>query len=113
MFTAVGANAAITHGYTQPFLIVAMGLVTGIGGGIFRDVFAKEIPFVFRKEIYGVASIIGAISLILSYSYLPIILSLYLCLIITFTIRVLAFRFQVHIPIVKVAADKQKQTLDV
>ncbi len=86
VFTAVGANAAIMLGYSQPFLIVAMGLVTGIGGGVLRDVFTQQIPLVFRKEIYGIASIAGSVSLYFVYEYAPN-LSLYICLFVTFSIR--------------------------
>jgi len=35
------------------------GMITAIGGGILRDVFVREIPIVFVKEVYAVASIIG------------------------------------------------------
>ncbi|ENH97410.1 hypothetical protein J416_05338 [Gracilibacillus halophilus YIM-C55.5] len=99
-FTAVGANAALMQDYTQPFLVISMGLVTGIGGGVLRDVFVKEIPLVFRKEIYGVASITGSIVLLVTYQTIPTVLSLYLCLFTTFVIRMLAVKWQWNIPVV-------------
>jgi len=46
---------------------MALAVLTGAGGGILRDVFANEIPYVFYKEIYAVASIIGAILFIVIY----------------------------------------------
>ncbi|MGN8647144.1 trimeric intracellular cation channel family protein [Gracilibacillus sp. HCP3S3_G5_1] len=101
VFTAVGANAAISLDYSQPFLIVAMGLVTGIGGGVLRDVFVREIPFVFRKEIYGIASIAGSIALICTYELLTPTISLYICLIVTLTIRMLAIKWKWNVPIVQ------------
>ncbi|UOQ85948.1 trimeric intracellular cation channel family protein [Gracilibacillus salinarum] len=100
VFTAVGANAAISLDYSEPFLIVAMGLVTGIGGGVLRDVFVREIPLVFRKEIYGIASIAGSISLILTYEFVAPSISLYICLIVTATIRMLAVKWKWNVPIV-------------
>ncbi len=100
VFTAVGANAAISLDYSQPFLIVAMGLVTGIGGGVLRDVFVKEIPLVFRKEIYGIASIAGSLVLILTNDFLPLMISLYLCFIMTFAIRMLALKWKWNVPVV-------------
>ncbi|UOQ47509.1 trimeric intracellular cation channel family protein [Gracilibacillus caseinilyticus] len=100
VFTAVGANAAISLDYSEPFLIVAMGLVTGIGGGVLRDVFVREIPLVFRKEIYGIASIAGSISLILMYEFVTPSISLYICLIVTATIRMLAVKWKWNVPIV-------------
>lgn len=101
VFTAVGANAAITHHMNTPFLIVSMGLITGIGGGILRDLLAKDIPYVFRKEIYAIASIIGALSLFFTYDRMPHILSLYICLFVTFIVRVVAVRYNVNFPVFK------------
>ncbi|WP_163537719.1 trimeric intracellular cation channel family protein [Gracilibacillus sp. YIM 98692] len=100
VFTAVGANAAISLDYSQPFLIIAMGLVTGIGGGVLRDVFAQEIPLVFRKEVYGIASIAGSIALIATYDWLTPTISLYICLTVTLTIRMLAVKCKWNVPVV-------------
>ena len=98
VFTGLGANTAIEQGYNDPFIIVMMGVITGIGGGVLRDVFSREIPFVFRKEIYAVASILGAVALLLTYK-INILLSLYLCLVITFTVRILAVRNNWNFPV--------------
>ena len=42
-------------------------MLTGTGEGVLRDVFAKEIPYVFHEEVYAVASIFGAILFIVIY----------------------------------------------
>lgn len=102
VFTAVGANAAITHGFTAPFIVISMGLITGIGGGVVRDMFAKEIPYVFRKEVYAVASILGASSLYLTYYHLPVTFSMYICLLITFAVRVLSVIFSIDFPVYQI-----------
>ncbi|WP_208588245.1 trimeric intracellular cation channel family protein [Gracilibacillus suaedae] len=112
VFTAVGANAAISLDYSQPFLIVAMGLVTGIGGGVLRDVFVREIPFVFRKEIYGIASIAGSIALITTYELLSPTISLYICLTVTLTIRILAVKWKWNVPVVHKKAPVKKGTVN-
>lgn len=101
VFTAVGANAALANNLAQPFIVVSMGLATGIGGGILRDVFAQDIPFVFRKEIYALASIFGGISFYMCYGYMPKIISLYVCFIITFIIRMFSIRRGINLPIKK------------
>lgn len=101
VFTAVGAHTAVLHTIEAPFLIMSMGLVTGVGGGILRDVFAKEIPFVFRKEVYAIASILGSLSFILTYEILPHVISLYLCLAVTFTVRVLSVVYKLNVPFFK------------
>ncbi|PHA00411.1 hypothetical protein COE51_07440 [Bacillus pseudomycoides] len=99
VFTAVGANAAITHHMTAPFLVVSMGVITGIGGGILRDICAQDIPYVFRKEIYAIASILGAISFLITYEMGSHVLAFYICLLVTFTIRVVTFIYNIHFPV--------------
>jgi len=86
-FTAIGAEIAIKHGYSQPFVIVTLAILTGTGGGTLRDLFAREIPFVFRKEVYAVASIIGAIIYFLVYQIGWHEVALYLCFGFTLLIR--------------------------
>lgn len=106
VFTAVGSNTAITLFDNEPFLVVSMGLITGIGGGVLRDLFAKEIPYVFRKEIYAIASILGSISLILTYTLFPHMVSLYICLGVTFTLRMVSVLLKLNFPVL--AAEKKK-----
>jgi uncharacterized membrane protein YeiH len=41
-------------------------MLTGVGGGVLRDVLAAEVPLIFRSEIYAVASMLGAIIIIVA-----------------------------------------------
>lgn len=100
-FTAIGGNVAL-HTLPTSFMIVSLGLFTGVGGGILRDVFAKEIPFVFRKEIYAIASILGGISFILTYKGLGIDRASYICFFVTFVIRMISIKQGLHLPVVKI-----------
>ena len=99
VFTAVGSYSAIDHGLKGSFLIISMGLITGIGGGIMRDVFAREIPFVLRKEIYAIAAIIGSITILFTHGEFTKLQSLYICFLITTAIRMIAVRYKVNFPI--------------
>ncbi len=61
-FSVVGTQLAAVQGYgDNPFLCVFLGMTTGIGGGILRDVLSREVPYVFQKHVYGVASILGSL----------------------------------------------------
>lgn len=61
-FTVVGIDTAVLSGYGDyHFLIIFLGVITGVGGGILRDIMAGQTPFVLRKHIYACASIAGAI----------------------------------------------------
>ncbi len=60
LFAVTGAQKAIDHGI-HPLMAALMGMLTGIGGGMTRDVLAGEIPFVLRSDIYAVAALAGAL----------------------------------------------------
>jgi uncharacterized membrane protein YeiH len=61
-FTITGAKVAMNMGYMDNgFFVVFLAMVTGVGGGILRDLMIGEIPFVLRKRIYAVASILGGV----------------------------------------------------
>lgn len=97
-FTAIGAEVAVKNGLDMPFVIITLALLTGTGGGILRDVFAQEIPFVFRKEIYAVASIIGAVFFILIDRISGNnTVALYSCFAITLLIRLACMKKDVHL----------------
>lgn len=111
VFTAIGSNAAIVNGYDGIFVVVIMGLITGVGGGILRDVFVNNIPLVFKKEIYAFASIIGALSYYFANSILPNIFAMYICFLLTFLLRILAILHRLNLPIVKTENTKYEKEL--
>ncbi|MDI9470615.1 MAG: trimeric intracellular cation channel family protein [Bacillota bacterium] len=59
VFTITGALTGVSSGNT--FLIVFVGSITGVGGGVLRDVFANRKPVIFQKHVYATASLAGAI----------------------------------------------------
>ena len=62
LFTVTGVQlAAAKTGTGNPLLLCMMGMTTGIGGGMLRDMMIGRIPKVLRKRIYAVASLAGAL----------------------------------------------------
>ncbi len=62
-FTVTGTQIAIQAGYSDKILLVVlMGMTTGVGGGIFRDVLVSKIPYVLKKHVYALASAIGSLA---------------------------------------------------
>ncbi len=60
VFTVAGINLAASSGYADnAFFVIFLGMTTGCGGGIFRDICIREIPLVFSKRVYAVASLVG------------------------------------------------------
>jgi uncharacterized membrane protein YeiH len=64
LFTVTGTRLALDHGLA-PAGAVALGVLTGIGGGMLRDLLLREIPLVLRREIYALASAAGAALVVL------------------------------------------------
>jgi len=60
LFTVTGTRLALDQGLA-PAGAVALGVLTGIGGGVLRDVLLREIPLVLRGEIYALAAGAGAV----------------------------------------------------
>lgn len=59
-FSVAGVEAAAVAGYgTNAVLAITVGAITGVGGGVLRDVFVNEKPYILTKHIYAVASIAG------------------------------------------------------
>ncbi|MBE6658488.1 MAG: trimeric intracellular cation channel family protein [Ruminococcaceae bacterium] len=62
MFVIVGIDAAMAAGYAEnAFLTVFVGVVTGVGGGLLRDIMIRRVPVILQKRIYALAAILGAI----------------------------------------------------
>jgi uncharacterized membrane protein YeiH len=58
LFAVTGAQKAIDHGI-NPLMAAILGMLTGIGGGMARDVLAGDIPFVLRGDLYAIAALAG------------------------------------------------------
>jgi uncharacterized membrane protein YeiH len=56
LFAVTGAQKAIDYGI-NPLMAAILGMLTGIGGGMVRDVLAGEVPFVLRSDLYAIAAL--------------------------------------------------------
>jgi uncharacterized membrane protein YeiH len=100
LFAASGASLAHQAG-TNPFISSLIGVMTGVFGGVFRDIICNEIPYVFqRTELYATCAFAGA------WSYLLVIgarsdelTALLSCITITFVLRILAIRYKIRLPL--------------
>ncbi len=67
VFVAIGVEKALRFG-ASPMVAVIMGVMTGCGGGgVIRDILAREIPMILRTEVYATACILGGVSFILQH----------------------------------------------
>lgn len=99
VFVVAGVNTAAQHGYGDlAFLSIFVGVLTGIGGGILRDILAGRIPVVLHKRVYAVAAIVGA--MLYYYTSIPLgdNLAMLFGLFATLLIRMLATYFCWNLP---------------
>lgn len=64
LFAVVGASKALAFGLS-PVMAALLGMLSGIGGGIVRDVLLADVPLVLRAELYAVAALSGAVVVVL------------------------------------------------
>ncbi|MEI3305864.1 MAG: TRIC cation channel family protein [Dysosmobacter sp.] len=63
IFTVAGIRIAYQHAARPTlFLLVFVGVVTGVGGGLLRDMMAGDPPYIFVKHVYASASLAGALA---------------------------------------------------
>jgi uncharacterized membrane protein YeiH len=104
-FTATSANLAIQHNLNTMFIVTIVAVITGIGGSVMRDVFVKEIPYVFRQEVYAIATIVGALSFYYSQFYFNGSISLYLCFAITTGLRICCIIYRINFPVIGISVE--------
>jgi uncharacterized membrane protein YeiH len=66
LFCVTGASIALDHG-VGPVEAVVLGAITGIGGGVLRDVLLGQIPVVLRAELYAIPALIGATVVVVAF----------------------------------------------
>ena len=99
VFTVMGIRTAIEASFENNiFLLIFVGAVTGIGGGMLRDVMAGMTPFVFVKHVYAIASILGAVCYIILRLYIRDTISLFLGAAVVLIIRLLAAHVRWNLP---------------
>jgi uncharacterized membrane protein YeiH len=98
LFAVAGAQKALAAGL-QPVMAALLGMLTGIGGGIVRDVLLSRVPVVFQSDIYALAALAGAAVVVLGHGLhwppVPVaVAGALLC----FGLRILAMWFNWHLP---------------
>lgn len=105
VFTALGAAKGMLYG-VGPIGIILSGVFSAVAGGVLRDMMVKEIPAVLTSDFYATASLIGGgVFLLLLQTPLPFVLQISITAAVVTTIRLLAMKFKVHLPVAKSYSD--------
>ena len=90
LFCVTGTLKALEYGL-GPVPAALMGMVTGIGGGMARDVLASRVPVVFSSELYATPALLGATWVVLADGWgLPVVMVAIPGVVICFGLRVVA-----------------------
>ncbi|WP_439888621.1 trimeric intracellular cation channel family protein [Pseudomonas sp. MBLB4123] len=98
VFTVIGTEVAMQHGVPLSTAVI-MGVMTGVAGGVMRDVICNEIPLIFKKEIYATACIAGALVFIgLRLLNTPHWMDTGIAMLTVLSIRMAAIRWRFSLP---------------
>ena len=106
LFAVIGAQKAIDRGI-NPLMAAILGMLTGIGGGMTRDILAGDVPFVLRGDLYALAALAGGA--IVSVGTLmdvkptyPMLLGAAVCIF----LRLMAIYYKWRVPLARWSDDK-------
>jgi uncharacterized membrane protein YeiH len=109
-FAVAGTQKAITFGLS-PVMAALLGMLTGIGGGMTRDVLLTQIPQVLRSDLYAVAALAGASIVVIGHvcgigSGVSALAGGALC----FALRFVAIRYGWQLPAARLSAQQRSGT---
>ncbi len=100
-FTVTGVSTGMEAGYQENlFLLLFLGVITGVGGGVLRDILATQKPYILVRHVYACASLLGAVvcALLWPMGNIP---AMWLGAITVLIIRILAMIFRWNLPRLK------------
>lgn len=101
LFAVAGAGKALAF-HAGPVAAMLLGMLTGIGGGMVRDILVMEIPTVLRTELYAVAALLGAAVVVLGRMlHLPSSAAAIAGALLCFGLRFMAMRHGWQLPIAR------------
>ncbi|MBQ7188421.1 MAG: trimeric intracellular cation channel family protein [Kiritimatiellae bacterium] len=111
VFTAAGVSAVFRAGFGDNFFFsVFLGTMTGVGGGVLRDVLARTPPYIFVRHIYACASILGAVVCTLLWRTAGATLAMLVCCGSVFALRILSAHYRWSLPKAKAGKHGHRQT---
>lgn len=99
LFAVSGTQKALEFGL-NPIMSIVLGMLTGIGGGVARDILVNDIPVVLRSDIYAVAALAGASVVVIGeLLHVPAIVGTIVGALICFGLRIMAIHHGWHLPV--------------
>jgi uncharacterized membrane protein YeiH len=95
-----GVEVTCAAGHTNSVVLpIVLGVITGVGGGVLRDVLVNEKPYILIKHIYAVASLLGSVVYyVIGIRFEHQLIGTIASVLLTITIRMLAAKFRWNLP---------------
>ena len=99
-FSVTGVEVTCAAGHTNNVVLpIVLGVITGVGGGVLRDVLVNEKPYILIKHIYAVASLLGSVVYyVIGIRFEHQLIGTIASVLLTITIRMLAAKFRWNLP---------------
>ncbi len=108
VFTVVGIERSLAF-EIYPGIAVVMGIMTGVAGGMLRDVLSGEIPLILSREIYATASLCGAVVfIVILTAFQSHAFAVVASILVTLSLRLSAIRWNLSLPVFISRDDKNK-----
>lgn len=96
LYAVFGTNKALVYGMSIP-VAIGIGFVNAVGGGLLRDVIAREEPMVFKPgQFYGVVAVVGSVLYIVLHRIIPPTIAAIIVALVTLILRYAAVRLNLH-----------------
>lgn len=107
-FTIIGSQVAMK--YTNSMINIAIfAMITSVAGGVYRDLFVREIPFIFKEDVYAILCLMGSsiyVELIrMGYN---IIFSTILVFVSMFLVRLIIIEYKINLPVINNKNDNKE-----
>ncbi len=111
IFTVVGIDTTFAAGQSENvFLCVFIGMITGTGGGILRDIFALRTPSVLKQDIYALVSIGGGILYFYLRSAIYHAFAMIVAIAFVVIVRMIVVRFDLHLPVAGIRKEDEQHS---
>ena len=109
-FCVLGAAKALQAG-ASPGIVTLMGVMTGIVGGVIRDILSGEVPLVLRHDLYATCAVLGAgIFEILIAVGAPVEVAVWAGLLSALVLRLAAIRWHLGLPVISFSAGNSQKS---
>ena len=105
VFVVSGVRISLACAGKNLFLAVFVGTITGVGGGVIRDILAGDMPFILVRQVYACAAIAGAIACYLLWPLLGAWPAMLIGLALVIALRLAAAHYRWNLPRAEISSE--------